>query len=125
MMSLDVNGSVGFFDMAPVVNGDVFVPKFSRSTLDPLSRRVVFLAREEAPRCRKPANTRSAIAKWFLGTNEAPLPLADPQLEALRKFCTSVLNDDRDDHEYAETILGKGYYTQEQLIEARNLSLEG
>lgn len=91
--------------------------------LDPLSLRVVHLAREEAWRSSAIRTPGRRLWHWFLGDIEAPRSLANPRLEMLRNFCTfAVLGDARSD-QLAATMLRKGHYSPSQLNVARNLSI--
>ncbi|WP_343614826.1 hypothetical protein [Novosphingobium sp.] len=91
--------------------------------LDPLSLRVVHLAREEAWRSIAVRTPGRRLWHWFLGDIEEPRNLANPRLEMLRNFCTfAVLGDERSDL-LAATMLRKGHYSPSQLNVARNLSI--
>lgn len=91
-------------------------------TLDPLSYRVVQLAREEARRMAPPRGLLGRAWQWFLGTVEMPRPLANPRLDMLRQFSTLVWLGDAQAEDLAQTMLRKGHYSAGQLGIVRVLS---
>ncbi len=91
--------------------------------LDPLSLRVVHLAREEAWRSMATRTAGQRLWHWFLGDIEQPRHLANPRLEMLRNFCTFALMGDERSDVLAATLLEKGHYSAPQLKVARDLSI--
>lgn len=90
--------------------------------LDPLSTRVVYLARDEAGRTIRRRGMWSRIGQWFLGAQEAPRPLANDRLEMLRSFCTQILTGEGQGEMLERIMLDKGHYTSGQLLTARHLA---
>lgn len=90
--------------------------------LDPLSARVVYLARDEAGRTIRRRGLWSRIGQWFLGAQDMPRPLANDRLEMLRSFCTQILTGEGQGEALAQTMLDKGLYTPAQLRTARRLA---
>ncbi|WP_206239321.1 hypothetical protein [Novosphingobium terrae] len=91
-------------------------------TLDPLSYRVVQLAREEALRMGPPRGVLGRAWQWFVGNVDVARPLANPRLEMLRQFSTLVRLGNRQAEDLAQTMLNKGHYSAGQLGIARVLS---
>lgn len=91
-------------------------------TLDPLSFRVVQLAREEAVRMGPPRGVLGRAWQWFVGNVEVARPLANPRLDMLRQFSTFVWLDDVRAEELAQAMLSKGHYSAGQLGIVRVLS---
>jgi hypothetical protein len=98
-------------------------PLAPEAPLDPLSLRVVLLARAEAQRSVRSGGAGARLWRWFLGGEEAPRPLANPHLEMLRRFCMFVTLGDGQSEGLSEAILGKGHYSARQLATARSLSM--
>jgi hypothetical protein len=92
------------------------------AALDPLSTRVVYLARDEAGRIIGRRGLLSRIGEWFLGAQEAPRPLANDRLEMLRSFCTQILTGEGQGEMLERIMLDKGHYTPGQLLTARHLA---
>lgn len=91
-------------------------------TLDPLSYRVVQLAREEALRMGPPRGVLGRAWQWFWGNVEVARPLANPRLDMLRRFSTLVWLNDVQAEDLEQTMLSKGHYSAGQLGIARVLS---
>ena len=91
-------------------------------TLDPLSFRVVQLARVEAARSAPSRGIWARAWQWFVGDVDVVRPLANPRLDMLRRFATLVWLDDGESEALAQAMLGKGHYTSAQLDMVRTLS---
>jgi uncharacterized membrane protein YfbV (UPF0208 family) len=91
-------------------------------TLDPLSFRVIQLARIEAMRMGPPRSLLGRAWQWFLGNDDAPRPLANPRLDMLRQFSTLVWLGDAQAEDLEQTLLSKSLYSAGQLSIARVLS---
>lgn len=91
-------------------------------TLDPLSSRVVQLAREEAVRMGPPRGVLGRAWQWFVGNVDAARPLANPRLDMLRQFSTLVWLGDGRAEVLEQMMLTKGHYSAEQLGIVRVLS---
>ncbi|WP_206240973.1 hypothetical protein [Novosphingobium terrae] len=83
-------------------------PIVTEDALDPLSLRVVHLARTEGWRSMAMRSTGSRLWHWFLGDIEEPRQLANPRLEMLRNFCTFTLMGDERSDGLATTMLQRG-----------------
>lgn len=91
-------------------------------TLDPLSYRVVQLARAEAVRMGPPRGVLGRTWQWFLGNVDVARPLANPRLDMLRQFSTFVWLGDVQAEDLEQTMLSKGHYSVGQLGIVRLLS---
>lgn len=91
-------------------------------TLDPLSYRVVQLARVEAARMGPPRGVLGRAWQWLVGQADVALPLANPRLDMLRQFSTLVWLGDTHAEDLERTMLSKGHYSAGQLGIARVLS---
>lgn len=91
--------------------------------LDPLSLRVVHLAREEAWRNQALQSAAARLMHWLLGDVEMPRPLASPRLEMLRIFCSFIALGDARSSSVGQTLMEQGHYNCAQLAQARSLSL--
>lgn len=91
-------------------------------TLDPLSYRVILLARDEALRMGPPRGVLGRAWQWFVGNVEVARPLANARLDMLRQFATLVWLGDEQAASLEQTMLNKGHYSAGQLGIARVLS---
>ena len=90
-------------------------------SLDGLSTRVVYLARDEAARSLPSRGIGTRLARWLAGRQDQPNPLANPRLEMLRRFCTMLLTGDTHSEDLARTLLAKQHYTAGQLDMVRHM----
>lgn len=91
-------------------------------TLDPLSFRVVQLARDEAARTGPRKGPLGRAWQWFVGDVDVARPLANPRLDMLRRFSTLVWFGDAESETLAQVMLDKGHYNAGQLSIVRALS---
>jgi hypothetical protein len=107
--------------MTSYLNSAVFAADLAE-TLDPLSFRVVQLARSEAVRSGPRRGVLGRAWQWFLNDVDVPRPLANPRLDLLRRFSMLVWFGDAESEELAQVMVTKGHYSAGQLDMVRVLS---
>ena len=94
------------------------------TALDALSLKVVHLAR------REPADGLAGRGFWgrlhqrLVGNDQAPRPLANPRLEALRRFCILSREGHPQGTQLRQDLLSAGHYDASQLDQALRISRE-
>jgi len=116
MAYLDLNAE------PPMVTiGRTLTPTIERRTLDRAEREAVMLARTDRRSSIRPVGTMRRLAQRLFGLR-APNPLADPRLEALRRFAVAVAHDTPASSDREAAQLVSHGFADAQIDRARSIA---
>jgi len=108
-------------ELPMVTIGRTLTPSIERRSLDRTEREAVMLARTDRRSSIRPVGTMRRLAQRLFGLR-APNPLADPRLEALRRFAVAVARDRLASSDRQAAQLASHGFTTAQIGRARSIA---